>query len=399
MGRLGVVNAPFARRRQGLGRQGVRTRPALVLLLCLLAASSLAASVRATPPPSPRARAWLVENPLTGQVLASHDVGRRMPIASITKLMTLIVSLGRLRLDQIVRVDPRAAAVGQESIYLSAGEEISVADLVKGALIQSANDAADALALAAAPSFPAFAALMNAKARSLGLSETHFVRPDGLDAPGEYSSARDVTRLALAAMRIPIVRKTVDEQTAVIEGGRVLHTWNDLLGVFPGVFGVKTGNTSGAGWCQVAAARDDGVTIYATILGSPSESRRDADLERLLSYGLAQYRQVEAVAPGRDYAELELPDGRASMSLVAAAPLAAATRVGTVLTERVVAPISVALPVRAGETLGRIEVYDAGRLVGERALVASRSEGAPGLAGRIAWYAGRTIHHLVGILT
>ena len=137
-----------------------------------------------------------VENARSGQLLASHAASERLPIASITKLMTLIVALGHLKLDQIVTVDPRAAAVGQESVYLTAGEQISVADLVKAALIQSANDAADALALATAPSFPAFAALMNAKARELGLVDTHFVRPDGLDAAGEYSSAHDVTLLA-----------------------------------------------------------------------------------------------------------------------------------------------------------------------------------------------------------
>jgi D-alanyl-D-alanine carboxypeptidase (penicillin-binding protein 5/6) len=398
MGRLGLVRAAPAAR-PAAARVVRGSWAALALLACLVLVAALAGSARAASAPQPRARAWLLENPLTGAVLASHDVGRRMPIASITKLMTLIVSLGRLDPDQIVRVDPRAAAVGEESIYLTAGEEISVEDLVKGALIQSANDAADALALATAPSFAAFAALMNAKARELGLDDTHFVRPDGLDAPGEYSSARDVTRLALAAMRIPIVRETVDEQTAVIAGGRVLHTWNDLLGVFPGVFGVKTGNTSGAGWCQVVAMRAGGVTLYATILGSPTESRRDADLERLLSYGLAQYREVDAVRPGRDYAEVALPDGRAALGLVAASPLEAAARVGTALTERVVAPLSVRLPVRAGEPIGRVEVYDAGRLVGQRALVASRAVSAPGLAGRIGWYAGRTVHHLVRLLT
>ncbi len=136
---------------------------------------------------------------------------------------------------------------------------------------------------------------MNAEARKLGLTDSHFVRPDGLDAPGEYSSARDVVRLALAAMRIPAVRATVAETTATLADGFVVHTWDDLLGVFPGVFGVKTGHTSAAHWNQVTAVRGDGTVIYAAILGSPSRARRDADLETLLAYGLAQYRQVVAV--------------------------------------------------------------------------------------------------------
>jgi D-alanyl-D-alanine carboxypeptidase (penicillin-binding protein 5/6) len=397
MGRLRLVaHRPVAAGRRPPRRHGVGALAAAATSLLLAGLAPLAA---ATAPPRPLARAWLVENARGGQLLASHAASERLPIASITKLMTLIVALGHLNLDQIVTVDPRAAAVGQESVYLTAGEQISVSDLVKAALIQSANDAADALALATAPSFPAFAELMNAKARELGLVDSHFVRPDGLDAADEYSSAHDVTLLARDAMRIPVVAATVRMQSATIAGGRVLHTWNDLLGVFPGVFGVKTGHTSAAGWCQVAAASEDGTTIYATILGSPSRAQRDADLERLLAYGLAQYREVDAIASGRVYAEVGLPYGAAALPLVAAAPLALVVPVGTLLSERVVAPISLRPPLRAGAVLGRVQIFESGRLVGQRALVAARSVASAGLAGRIGWYAGRTVHDLVSLVT
>jgi D-alanyl-D-alanine carboxypeptidase (penicillin-binding protein 5/6) len=373
----------------------------VVAACCISFAASAVGAVSAAPAgaPSVEARAWLLEDPLTGAVLASHNPDAEMPIASITKLMTLIVALGHLRLDQSVEVDPRAAAVGQESVYLTADEQISVHDLVEAALIQSANDAADALALAVAPSFRAFAVLMNAKARELGLTETHFVRPDGLDAPGEYSSVRDVTRLALAAMKIPVIAATVDRATATISGDRVLHTWNDLLGVFPGVFGVKTGHTSAAGWCQVVAVHGQGTTLYAAILGSPSRAQRDADLERLLLYGLAQYRRVDLVSTGRQYAQVALPYGRGRLALVATAPLELAARRGSLYSERVEAPLAVKLPVRAGAVLGRVEVFAAGRLVGERSLVAARAVKAPGLAAKLGWYARRTIDHIVGLLT
>ena len=371
----------------------------------LLAAFALAATGwlagAANAAPSVDARAWLVENPGTGAVLAEHDDRLRVPIASITKLMTVIVALQHLKLSDVVSVDPRAAAVGQESIYLEAGQQITVSDLLKGALIQSANDAADALALATAPSFPAFAVLMNAEARKLGLTDSHFVRPDGLDAPGEYSSARDVVRLALAAMRIPVVRATVAETTATLADGFVVHTWDDLLGVFPGVFGVKTGHTSAAGWNQVSAVRGDGTVLYAAILGSPSRARRDADLETLLAYGLAQYRQVVAVSAGRDYARVLLPYGRAPVALVARRPLRAVVRVGSAaaLVERVVAPIAASLPLRRGQVLGRIEIWAGARLVGERPLVSARSVAAPGLAGRLEWYATRTVRNVVGLFS
>ena len=363
---------------------------------CCLA--SAAAAVGA--PPTADARAWLVENPVTGEVLLSHDDRERVPIASITKLMTVIVALEHLKLSDVVSVDPRAAAVGQESIYLEAGQQITVSDLVKGAMIQSANDAADALALATAPSFPAFAVLMNAEAKRLGLTDSHFVRPDGLDAPGEYSSARDVTRLALDAMRIPVVRSDVDQVTATIEDGSTdLHTWDDLLGVVPGVFGVKTGHTSAAGWNQVSAIRGDGTTIYVTILGSPSREQRNDDLQRLLAYGIAQYRQVNAIAAGRHYAAVKLPYGRRPLALVSRVGLDAVVRVNEPLTERVVAPIAVSLPVRRGQVLGQIEVWSRGKLLGRRPLVASRAVAAPGLGGRVGWYARRTVHDVFDLLT
>jgi D-alanyl-D-alanine carboxypeptidase (penicillin-binding protein 5/6) len=365
---------------------------------CFLAAGAATATA-SVPPPRPDARAWLVMNPATGEVLLSHDARERVPIASITKLMTLIVALQHLKLDQVVRVDSRAAAVGQESIYLEAGQEITVADLVKGAMIQSANDAADALALATAPSFEDFAVLMNAEARKLGLTDSHFVRPDGLDAPGEYSSARDVTRMALVAMKIPSVRAAVDEVSDTIEDGtRELHTWDDLLGVVPGVFGVKTGHTSAAGWNQVSAVRADGTTVYATILGSPSRDQRNADLQTLLAYGVAQYREVDPITVGRHYAAVALPYGKGSLALVARSGLHAVVRVNEPLTERVVARTAVSLPVQKGQVLGRIEVWSKGKLLGGRPLVAMRSISKPGLVGRVGWYAGRTVHHVFDLL-
>ena len=195
---------------------------------------ALAAPAAAAPPPV-HAGAFLVENASTGETLASSNAHAQLPIASITKLMTVLVALEHHRLTDVVTVDPRAAAVGESTAELESGERLTVSDLVKAALIQSANDAADALALSVAPSFSAFAVLMNDEAAALKLDDTHFVRPDGLDAPGEHSSAADVTRLARLLMQNPFVRHTVAEETATIAHGQVLHTWDDLLGRLPGV--------------------------------------------------------------------------------------------------------------------------------------------------------------------
>ena len=364
-------------------------------VLCAVAFLGTAGSASAAAPEL-QAREWLLENPATGEVLAQHDATLRVPIASITKLMTVLVALDHEKLTDVVSVDPQVTTVGQESIELRPDELITVGDLVKGALIQSANDAADALALSVAPSFTAFASLMNEKAHELGLDDSNFVRPDGLDAPGEYSTARDVTRLALDAMRNSVIRQTVGETTDEISGGRTLHTWNDLLGVVPGVFGVKTGHTSLAGWGQVIAVHANDVTLYVTILGSPSRTQRNDDLERLVAWGLDQYRVVEAISPSRSYAEVELPFGRAPLQLVARSSQFDRVLLGETLTQRVVAPVALSLPVRQGEIVGRIEVWSGKKLIGTRVLVADRSVRRPDAMGRIRWYAKRMLHHFAG---
>ena len=247
--------------------RGVRR---IVLVLAAVVAS-LAAAAAVAAPPAVDAEAYLVVNGQTGEVLASRNAAERVPMASITKLMTVLVALEHARPDDVVTVGAGAASVGESTINLRAGERLTVGDLVTAALVQSANDAATALAAGVADgSVERFVGWMNEKAAALGLHETHFVNPSGLDAPGHVSSARDLTRLARIAMRNPVVRDTVREQAASIGGGRSVSTWNDLLGAFPGTFGVKTGHTSGAGWSEVAAARRNGVTVYATILGGPS---------------------------------------------------------------------------------------------------------------------------------
>ena len=364
-----------------------------------VAALAVAPSALAGPPPV-AAHAYLVENGATGEVLAARAPAQRLPMASITKLMTVIVTLDRRSLSHIVTVAPGAASVGESSIALSPGDRLTVHDLVEAALIQSANDAADALAYdVGRGDLGAFVALMNARARVLHLRETHFARPDGLDAAGHYSSARDLTLLARVAMQRAEIRSIVRRRTDTIAGGRVLHTWNDLLGTFPGLVGVKTGHTAAAGWCEVGAARARGYTIYATVLGSPTRAQRNRDLAALLAWGLSRYRTLAVIKPRHVYAKVSLGFGRESLALVARRPLVRAVRVDRPLTQRVVAPIFLRLPIRKGQPLGRVEVFEAGKPVGSRTLVAARSVARPGLVGRVGWYAGRTVHHLVGFFT
>ena len=374
-----------------------RLRQAALLLAAAARACVLAFASTAAPPPL-HSEAYVVENGATGEVLATRDEREQLPIASITKLMTALVTLERVGLDEVVTVTGSAAAVGESTINLRPGERITVRDLLQAALIQSANDAATALAVHVAGTVPGFVELMNERAGELGLTDTRFVNPDGLDAPGHVSSARDVTKLARVAMRKPFIRETV-QIVDVTAAGRNLHTWNDLLSTFPKLLGVKTGHTDGAGWSQVAAARDGGVTIYATLLGGETREGRNEDLASLLRWGLAQYRTVWAIAGGRVYATARTAYDRPDVRLVAAEPTLRLVRVDRPLVERVVAPVEVELPVRAGQRLGEVQVLDRGEVVASSPLVAAAGVPRPDRLERVGFYAGRTVHHLWGAIS
>jgi D-alanyl-D-alanine carboxypeptidase (penicillin-binding protein 5/6) len=352
------------------------------LVLCAPAAAAT---------PEVDARAYVVVNGANGEVLGARNAHDRLSIASITKLMTALVAVKHAKPDEVVAVDREAVGVTGSTVRLRPGEQIPVRDLLAAALIQSANDSAVALGeLVEGRAGVPFATLMNATAARLGLGNTHFVRPDGLDTPNHYSSAWDVTRLAQVAMREPIIRRLVRQEAAHISGGRTLHTWNDLLGEFPGTFGVKTGHTSGAGWSMVAAARGNGVTIYATVLGSPSRFVRNADLEELLAWGMSRYALVPLAPPRKVYGRVEVSYGEDAVPVVAARPLRRAVRIGRPLEQRVVLPELAELPIRRGDELGQLRIYERGKLIARTPLVAAEDRDAPGTVDRVKWVAGRT---------
>lgn len=342
--------------------------------------------------PHVQAHSFLVAGGPGADVLAADDPDARVPIASITKLMTALVVLDHAKPGDTVTVAAPAAVVGESSINLHAGERLTVRDLLAGALIQSANDAAYALAEHVGHgNVHAFVRMMNAKAAALGLEDSHFARPDGLDAPGHLSSAHDVLILGRAAMQRPLIRRLVRKRTARIAGSRSLFTWNDLLGRTPGVYGVKTGHTDDAGWCEIAVARRGGTTVYAVILGSPSRERRNADLASLLDWAFGRFARLNVVERGKRYATAEIPFSDERLELVAQKDAAATVLATRPLVETVVAPMVAALPVRRGQPLGQVRVTEAGRLVATVPLVAARDVEPPGFGEKSGWYAGQAV--------
>ncbi|MCS7008286.1 MAG: serine hydrolase, partial [Gaiellaceae bacterium] len=191
----------------------------------------------------------------------------------MTKLMTAAVALERAPLSEVVVVDRRVAAIGESTAYLRPGERLTVADLIRATLIPSGNDGALALAYhVGGGSLERFVELMNAKARALGLSDTRFQNPHGLDEPGHVSSARDATLLLRYALGIPFLRETLGREEVELPGGRRVPTTDDLLASWPPLVAGKTGHTALAGWSQAAAARGRGATVYGAVLGAPTRA-------------------------------------------------------------------------------------------------------------------------------
>jgi len=377
-------------------------RPRIVLFLAglalLLAAAGAAAAAE---PPPVDADAVLVADGLTGEVLYARNEDERMPMASITKLMTALVTLERARPRDVVTVSPQAVGKGGSSIFLVPGEELRVRDLLAAALVQSANDAAFALAAHVGKgSVKRFVGLMNAEAAELGLADTRYARPDGLDTPRHYSTAEDTLRLARLAMREPLVRKLARTRTIRV-GNRSFRNWNDLLWTFEGLIGVKTGHTDDAGWTEVAAARRGGTSLYAVVLGSPTRAGRNADLTELLEWGFDQYARFRLVREGERYATASIPFSEERIELVAAEGASQVVRLGsgTQFVERVVAPAMVNLPVRRGQKLGEVVVTDGEREVARSDLVAARDVEAPGFRDRTGWYADRALDEAGSMLS
>jgi D-alanyl-D-alanine carboxypeptidase (penicillin-binding protein 5/6) len=362
------------------------------------AALGLSETARATAP-AVQAQAFVVQSTVDGKTLAARGAGTPRAMASITKLMTVLVALRRLSLDDEVVVPAVAARVGESSIGLRTGQRVPVRDLVIGALVPSANDAATTLAVAAGGTLPRFVASMNRTARELGLDHTHYANPHGLDAPGHVSTASDSATLLRAALRIPIIERYVGESRATLSDGRVVRSTDNLLGTIPGLVGGKTGHTAQAGWSQVAFARSGSVGITAAVLGSPSEAQRDADLTALLRFGLASYRPALVVDRDRTYALVTVGWGKAPLALVAPRSIVRPAPTGRPLVERVVAPVVATLPVQAGQPLGTVVVRDGNRIVARSPLVAARAQPVPTFAQKARWVAGSTVDRLKGLVS
>ncbi len=251
----------------------------------------------------------------TARVLYEKDADSQSLIASTTKIMTALVVCEQCNVLDRMRIPKEAVGIEGSSMYLQEGEVLTIQELLYGLMLHSGNDAAVALAIYCGGTVEGFAELMNDKARQLGMRNSHFVNPNGLDSPDHYSTARDMAILTAYAMNNPIFARTVSAKTVTV-GSRSLHNHNKLLWQVEGVDGVKTGYTKAAGRILVSSAVRQGRRLVAVTINAPDDWN---DHKQLLENGFSNYEVRRVITEGQCLATVAVAGGEAgTVDLVAA---------------------------------------------------------------------------------
>ena len=231
----------------------------------------------------------------TGQVLYEDNSSEKLPPASITKIMSLLLVMeaidrSDMSLEDVITASEHAASMGGSQIWLEPGETMTVDELLKATVIASANDATVALGEAIAGSEEGFVAMMNEKAKSLGMNNTHFVNCTGLDAEGHLTTAYDIAIMSCELIKHPLIKNYSTVWMDSLRGGESeLVNTNKLIRFYSGATGLKTGTTSGAGYCVSATAERDGMELVAVVMGGSTSAERFNGAKKLLDYGFANY--------------------------------------------------------------------------------------------------------------
>ena len=302
----------------------------------------------------------------TGRVLYEKQADKQSLIASTTKIMTALVVCEQTNVLDRVRIPQEAVGIEGSSMYLKAGEVMTVQELLYGMMLHSGNDAAVALAIYCGGTVEGFAELMNDKAHRLGMHNTHFVNPNGLDAPGHYSTARDMAKLAAYAMNNPIFAKTVSTKS-VKAASRTLTNHNKLLWSLDGADGVKTGYTKAAGRILVSSCNRQGRRLIAVTMNDRNDWQ---DHKQLMDSGYADFSVRQLVTAGECLGTAQVISGeKATVQLLAAADFSYALLTGEEPEVVLSQPGFAYAPVARGQAAGYAYVCINGKSVGKIPLV------------------------------
>lgn len=324
------------------------------------------------------AKSALLMDSATGTVLYENNAHEKLPMASVTKIMTMLLAMeaidsGKITYDEMVTGSAYAKSMGGSTIFLDEGEQLSVSDILKGIAVASGNDAAVAIAEHIAGSAPAFVEMMNKRAKELGMENTNFVNCNGLDADGHYTTAYDIALMSRELLKHPDIHKyTTIWMDSLRNGEFTLSNTNKLVRFYEGCTGLKTGSTDKALFCISATAKRDNLHLIAVIMGAPTSKQRQADASALLNYGFANYGAKSIVKKGESEKEIKVEKGiKDSCELICKDDISALCKKGedkNIKKEYLISKTAKA-PVKKGEKAGELVCYDGKTEVGRTDLL------------------------------
>lgn len=341
-----------------------------------------------------KAKSVILLEPDTLEVLYEANSDEKLPPASITKIMSLLLVMeaidrGDYTVEDVVSASEHAASMGGSQIWLEPGESMTVDDLLKAAVIASANDATVALAEKTAGSEEGFVQLMNKRANELGMNDTVFKNATGLDAEGHLSTAHDVALMSAELIKHPLIKNYSTVWMDTLRGGESeLVNTNKLVRFYEGTTGLKTGTTADAGYCLSATAQRDGMELVAVVMGGETSPARFEGAKKLLDYGFANYAFTKVSPDFENGTEIAVKGGEETK-----VPLSADGELGIILkkseraeiTQNANLPDSVKAPVEKGDKIGEIEVFSGGNLIGTIDITAQKSVGKMSYPTALLW--------------
>lgn len=302
----------------------------------------------------------------TGKVIFAKNPDKELPPASVTKVMTILLGVeavesGKVRLDEKVVTSENAWKLGGSQIYLEPGEEMKYEDMLKAVAIGSANDASVALAEHLSGSVEEFVALMNDRAKELGLNHTHFVNPYGLPAEGHYTSAYDMAVISRDALKYPLFRKLVSQKELHLRGGEFKsYNTNKLLWWYKGADGIKTGWTNQAKYCLASTVERDGLRLITVVMATPEVRSHFRESMKLYNWAFARYKAINIRGTNDYMGRIKVNRGVDDyVDAVTAGPLSPIVMKGEEkgLKQEVKLNSSVVAPINKGEKIGEVSVY------------------------------------------
>lgn len=363
-----------------------------ILLAILLApVGAFAVPLESSAPFALETPSYLLMEASTGQVIFEKNADERRPVASVTKLMTILLALeaidtGTMRLDEKITISRESAGMGGSQALLDAGSQYAVEELLKSTIIASANDSAVALAERIGGTEANFVDLMNSRARELELSNTFYKNCTGLPAEGQYTSARDVATLSREVGKHPTFFKysTIWMDTIQHKGGRVtdLTNTNRLVRFYTGCDGFKTGSTNEARYCISATAQKEGMRLIAVVLGTAASQTRFNEARQMLEYGFSTYKLFSVCTKGDSLGfQVDVKRGGSdTVQATAGESLVLLMRRGdeSAISLEIALPESVQAPLKQGDVIGEIRVMKSGNRIATLPAVAGVDVGLPG---------------------